>query len=87
MEDQIKILEKKIEDQNKRFEEMMLLMMELKEATPAPVEVLNRNNNGGVATNCPLGYVPKLEFPKFDGSNPRIWIKKCCKYFSLCKIP
>uniref|UniRef100_A0A803MXW2 Uncharacterized protein n=1 Tax=Chenopodium quinoa TaxID=63459 RepID=A0A803MXW2_CHEQI len=34
-----------------------------------------------------LGYNPKLEFPKFDGSNPRIWIKKCCKYFDLCKIP
>ena len=34
-----------------------------------------------------LGYNHKLEFPKFDGSNPRIWIKKCCKYFDLCKIP
>lgn len=22
----------------------------------------------------------------FDGSNPRIWIKKCMKYFTLCKI-
>ncbi|XP_048502834.1 uncharacterized protein LOC125498635 [Beta vulgaris subsp. vulgaris] len=35
----------------------------------------------------PLGYVPKLEFPKFDGSNCRLWIKKCSKYFHLCKIP
>uniref|UniRef100_A0A803N9Q4 Uncharacterized protein n=1 Tax=Chenopodium quinoa TaxID=63459 RepID=A0A803N9Q4_CHEQI len=34
-----------------------------------------------------LGYTPKLDFLKFDGSNPRIWIKKCCKYFVLCKIP
>uniref|UniRef100_A0A803LN84 Retrotransposon gag domain-containing protein n=1 Tax=Chenopodium quinoa TaxID=63459 RepID=A0A803LN84_CHEQI len=34
-----------------------------------------------------LGYTPKLEFPKFDGTNPRLWIKKCCKYFTMCKIP
>lgn len=35
----------------------------------------------------PLGYVPKLEFPKFDGSNCRLWIKKRSKYFHLCNIP
>ncbi|KAL2930706.1 Transcription factor bHLH25 [Bienertia sinuspersici] len=29
----------------------------------------------------------KIEFPQFDGSNPRIWIKKCNRYFLLCKIP
>lgn len=34
-----------------------------------------------------LKFVPKLEFPKFDGMNPRIWIKKCARYFELCKIP
>lgn len=34
-----------------------------------------------------MGYVPKLEFPKFDGSNCRLWIKKCSKYFHLCNIP
>ena len=33
-----------------------------------------------------LGFVPKIEFPIFGGSNPRIWIKTCMKYFSLCKI-
>lgn len=30
--------------------------------------------------------MPKLEFPKFDGFNPRVWIKKASKYFELCKI-
>lgn len=34
----------------------------------------------------PLGYVPELEFPKFDGSHCRLWIRKCSKYFHLCKI-
>jgi len=23
----------------------------------------------------------------FDGTNPRDWIKKCTRYFTLCKIP
>ena len=29
----------------------------------------------------------KLEFPLFDGMNPRNWVKKCAKYFNLYKIP
>lgn len=33
-----------------------------------------------------LGYTPKLEFPTFDGNNARMWIRKCEKYFSLCKV-
>ncbi|KAL8108056.1 hypothetical protein AgCh_024478 [Apium graveolens] len=33
-----------------------------------------------------LPFMPKLEFPKFNGSNSRTWIKKCSKYFELCKI-
>uniref|UniRef100_A0A803KVR8 Uncharacterized protein n=1 Tax=Chenopodium quinoa TaxID=63459 RepID=A0A803KVR8_CHEQI len=37
--------------------------------------------------NMTLGMKPELQIPKFDGSNPRLWIKKCCKYFTLCKIP
>ena len=32
-------------------------------------------------------FLPKLEFPSFDGSNPRHWVKKCSRYFTLCKIP
>ena len=28
----------------------------------------------------------KLTFPGFDGTNPRMWIKKCNRYFNLCKI-
>jgi len=32
-------------------------------------------------------FFPQLEFPMFDGSNPRVRIQKCGRYFSLCKIP
>ena len=30
--------------------------------------------------------IPKLTFPGFDGTNPRMWIKKCNRYFNPCKI-
>lgn len=26
---------------------------------------------------------PKLEFPKFDGSNPRLWRDQCLMYFEV----
>ena len=28
--------------------------------------------------------VPQLEFPRFDGTNPKIWIKRCENYFDIC---
>lgn len=30
---------------------------------------------------------PIIEFPQFDGMNPRGWVKKFSKYFHLCKTP
>ena len=29
----------------------------------------------------------RIEFPQFDGVNPRGWVKKCSNYFNLCKTP
>ena len=31
--------------------------------------------------------IPKLHCPSFDGTNPRIWLKKCSRYFRLYGIP
>ncbi|VFQ74615.1 unnamed protein product [Cuscuta campestris] len=42
------------------------------------------NHNGG--RNL-FHFNPKIEFPSFEGGNPREWIKKCRQYFSLCKVP
>jgi len=39
------------------------------------------------ADRNPFWFLPKLEFPSFDATNPRNWIKKCSRYFALCKIP
>ncbi|CAO2832271.1 unnamed protein product [Amaranthus hypochondriacus] len=38
-------------------------------------------------TSKPLYFAPEFEFPKFNGQNPNEWIRKCNKYFDLCKIP
>ncbi|KAK2983977.1 hypothetical protein RJ640_027302 [Escallonia rubra] len=29
---------------------------------------------------------PKLNFPRFNGENPRGWVRKCDQYFDLCPI-
>ena len=28
-------------------------------------------------------FIPHADFPKFDGSNPKIWVKKCESYFDV----
>jgi hypothetical protein len=38
----------------------------------------------GNKTNSPI---PKMPFPKFDGTNPRIWIDKAVNYFTTYNIP
>ena len=30
---------------------------------------------------------PKIHFPKFDGSNPKIWFDNCINYFTIYSIP
>jgi hypothetical protein len=32
-------------------------------------------------------WMPKMDFPKFDGSDVRIWLDKCPAYFHLYSIP
>jgi hypothetical protein len=31
--------------------------------------------------------MPQLDFPKFNGTNPKLWIKQCDTYFDLYQIP
>ncbi|XP_074342426.1 uncharacterized protein LOC141679976 [Apium graveolens] len=46
-----------------------------------------RHTNVETGNRRSLKFVPKLEFLKFDGTNPRSGMKKCARYFDLCKIP
>jgi hypothetical protein len=32
-------------------------------------------------------WVPKMDFPRFDGSDVRIWLDKCTAYFQLYAVP
>lgn len=37
--------------------------------------------------SCAYNYaMPQMEFPKFDGSNPKIWIKKCETFFDIYAV-
>uniref|UniRef100_A0A803L3P0 Ty3 transposon capsid-like protein domain-containing protein n=1 Tax=Chenopodium quinoa TaxID=63459 RepID=A0A803L3P0_CHEQI len=65
-----------MEDLNAKLDEV---------GTKSPVST-PKSFDGGSNSTRTLGYVPKLEFPRFDGTNCRMWIKKCNKYFKLCKI-
>jgi len=47
----------------------------------------DRRNKEMEQVKFPMSFGSRLEFPPFDGSNPRSWVKKCSKYFSLCKTP
>lgn len=31
--------------------------------------------------------LPKMYFPKFDGSHPKIWLDNCANYFSIYIVP
>ncbi|KVI10690.1 DNAJ-containing protein, X-domain-containing protein [Cynara cardunculus var. scolymus] len=90
MEEQIQALEKKIEEQNKRFdnqskkfEELMQLMRDMQTRDHQSRNIGSSELNSNQRT---LGYVPKLEFPKFELTLD-FGLKSVCKYFSLCKIP
>lgn len=47
------------------------------------IESIHTNTGGNIKS---LSFTPKVEFPRFDGIGTKNWIKKCAKYFSLCKI-
>ncbi|VFQ84344.1 unnamed protein product [Cuscuta campestris] len=95
MEAQLKALEgrftgmdERINVQERKMDQIMAILKNLenragkeKEGSPA------HGGDGGYSHARTLNFNPKLEFPKFDGSNTRTWIKKACKNFSLCKIP
>lgn len=100
MEDQLRALEQKIQDQtqkyddqsvklqdqSKKIDDLMNVIMELKDKLSDSSAEGSRTGGREVNTPKSFGYNPKLSFPKFDGNNCRLWVKKCHKYFRLCKI-
>ena len=58
------------------------ILDQLREVEEPPVRSSPRCNGGDS-----VQYNPKVEFPYFDGHDPKGWIKQCIRYFGLCKIP
>ena len=98
MDEQFKLMldnnTRKQEAQIKRLEDNMMKLMQA--ISDMKEQIKNTESGSNNPTDTPfnhiqgtrsLSFMPKLEFPKFDGSNPRVWIKKASKYFELCKIP
>jgi len=95
MEAQLRdLLEEQLEIQNQRISELRMEQQQMfdKMMSVLPKERASELNSDGSNfdpnhSRNAFKFLPRLEFPVFDGSNPRVWIKKCSRYFSLCKIP
>ncbi|KAK9713235.1 hypothetical protein RND81_06G013500 [Saponaria officinalis] len=86
LEGRMSTMEEKLEQQTAILGELMSMMKAFdKQKGPVNHESDAESSQQGNRNN--LKFTPKLEFPTFDGRNPRIWMKKCLKYFNLCKIP
>jgi len=96
MEAQIRtMIEQQMEAQHQRMTEtqnqrMAAMENQIVEKLAQLLRERNLEVNEGSSSSPDRGlfrFLPKLEFPVFDGTNPRYWIKKCSRYFALCKIP
>lgn len=100
MDDHLKHFEEKLPEQSqrvanqsKKIDGIMELQLGMKNQMNQIRDTSSENghNKQGGSFREPnntenLGYTPKFSFPKFDGSNSRVWIKQCSRYFSLCHI-
>ncbi|XP_056688753.1 uncharacterized protein [Spinacia oleracea] len=82
-----------IQDQSKKMDGIMELLLDMRNQINQLKDSTSENGHSRQAGGShgqhakTLGYTPKLSFPKFDGTNTRIWIKQCSRYFNLCHIP
>jgi hypothetical protein len=38
------------------------------------------------SARSPIGRLPKLDFPRFDGDNPKLWQSRCKNYFDMYSV-
>jgi len=99
--DQQKLFSQQIADQNQKISMIQEHMKEiekqrdsLEDSVPNSVmvnggEIWGSEHAGSEEVQLRrniMHFNPKVEFPTFDGSNPRNWVKKYAKYFNLCRI-
>ncbi|CAO2183142.1 unnamed protein product [Urochloa humidicola] len=57
------------------------------ELTPVPFVGLDPVDSSSQLSHAKMNYsIPNLDFPKFDGSNPKIWIRRCENYFDVMNV-
>ncbi|VFQ67432.1 unnamed protein product [Cuscuta campestris] len=79
MEDKFTGIEEKINAQDMKLDQIMLILKKSGTKSGKEKEVYSSSGGEGRQWNATsLNFNPNLEFPKFDGSNTRIWIKKAC---------
>ncbi|KAK2979977.1 hypothetical protein RJ640_006785 [Escallonia rubra] len=50
------------------------------------IEFISQQNNNSINSGNQLPKFPKLSIPRFDGVNPRGWVRKCEQYFEFSPI-
>jgi hypothetical protein len=55
--------------------------------TALPVHAHVGPRTSGLELETRRHWMPKMEFPRFDGSDVLIWLDKCSAYFQLYQIP
>jgi hypothetical protein len=54
---------------------------------PSPVLLVSESPGGMSETDHRRPWMPKMDFPHFDGTDVRVWLDKCSAYFHLYGIP
>jgi hypothetical protein len=54
---------------------------------PSPVLPTSESPGGMSETDHRRPWMPKMEFPCFDGIDVHVWLDKCSAYFHLYGIP
>ena len=87
MQEQIDAQNQWLVDQQRQMTELHQQVMGqiLKQLQNTDMRNDSRGGFGDLLVRNSLQFNPKVEFPSFDGNDPKGWIKKCTWYFTLCK--
>jgi len=82
---------KQIQDQQQRLDdqhqEMLNQIISKLEEQPRVIDPQSYRNLEQRLNGRNFQFNPKVEFLCFEGHDPKGWIKKCTRYFGLCRIP
>jgi hypothetical protein len=55
--------------------------------TQHPVQLLHGSHASNSEPDHKCPWIPMMDFPRFDGTDVRIWLDKCSAYFHIYAIP